>query len=82
MTASTTIRPRNRKGPTMISTKEAAALLGISDRRVRVLCEEGRIQGAERVGGSWVLPDKPQVIAVDRRRPGKVEMREPKKRKN
>lgn len=58
----------------MISTVEAAKKLKISPRRVRILCQEGRIDGAVRIGATWVLPDKPVVQAASRRRPGKVKM--------
>jgi len=36
------------------SVKEAAQKLGISDRRVRKLLKEDRIQG-EKVGGTWIV---------------------------
>lgn len=52
----------------MISTKQAAAILGVSDRRVRALCKQGRIQGAVMVGKAWVLPDVPVVLPVTRRK--------------
>lgn len=39
-----------------ITVKEAAAKWSISDRRVRVLCEEGKITGAFRKGRSWQIP--------------------------
>lgn len=59
----------------MISVKQAAKKLKVSDRRVRVLCEEGRIPGAEKVGGAvWILPDSPRVLAKERRRPGSLKM--------
>lgn len=38
----------------MYSVKEAAAKLGISDRRVRVLLKEGRIEG-KKLGHDWVV---------------------------
>ena len=38
----------------MWSTKEAAKELGISERRVRKLLEEGRIKG-EKINGTWVI---------------------------
>ena len=42
---------------TMIySVKEAAVELGISDRRVRKLLEEGRLQG-KKLGRDWVVLD-------------------------
>lgn len=51
----------------MMTTKEAANLWGISDRRVSKYCNEGRIDGAVKSGGSWLIPvgaDKP----ADKRR--------------
>ncbi len=38
------------------SVKEAAIKLGISDRRVRKLLEEGRIKG-RKLGRDWVVLD-------------------------
>lgn len=38
------------------STKEASEKWGISDRRIRVLCNEGRIQGAIKIGRNWSIP--------------------------
>lgn len=40
----------------VISSIEAAKLWGISDRRVRLLCGEGRITGAAKVGRNWMIP--------------------------
>ena len=42
----------------LISAKDAAIKWGISQRRVIVLCSEGRIPGAQLVGNSWVLPKR------------------------
>ncbi len=39
-----------------ITTKQAAEKWGISERRVRVLCAEGKIQGALQVGRGWNIP--------------------------
>ena len=39
-----------------ISTKEAALKWGISQRRVRILCEEGAVKGVLRVGKSYNIP--------------------------
>lgn len=52
----------------MISADRAAEILGISPRRVRVLCNQDRIKGAKLVSGVWVLPNKPVVIPPDRRK--------------
>lgn len=39
-----------------ITVKQAAKKWGISDRRVRVLCSEGKISGAFQVGRGWKIP--------------------------
>ena len=39
-----------------ITVKEAAAKWGISDRRIRVLCSEGKIPGAFQIGRGWKIP--------------------------
>ena len=40
-----------------MTTKDAALKWGISDRRVRVLCAEGKIDGVWRDGKIWYIPD-------------------------
>jgi len=37
--------------------KEAAEKWGISERRVQLLCQQGRIAGAERHGRIWLIPE-------------------------
>lgn len=39
-----------------MTVKQAAQKWGISDRRVRVLCAEGKIPGAFQVGRGWKIP--------------------------
>lgn len=39
-----------------MTVKEAAAKWGISERRVRVLCAEGKISGAYQQGRGWKIP--------------------------
>jgi excisionase family DNA binding protein len=40
-----------------LTTKEAAELWGVTERRVQVLCAAGRIEGAQRLGGKvWIIP--------------------------
>ena len=39
-----------------ITAKEAASKWGISERRVQVLCEQGRIEGIQRLGKAWAIP--------------------------
>ncbi len=43
-----------------ITTKQAATKWGISDRRVRILCSNGQIEGAFQKGKSWMIPDNAQ----------------------
>jgi hypothetical protein len=39
-----------------MTAKEAGAKWGISERRVQILCEQGRIEGIARLGKSWAIP--------------------------
>lgn len=39
-----------------MTAKEAAKLWGISDRRVAILCKQGRIAGAVKSGKIWTIP--------------------------
>ena len=39
-----------------VTVKQAAEKWGISDRRVRILCSEGKIPGVIREGRSWKIP--------------------------
>jgi len=39
-----------------MTAKEAADKWGITPRRVQVLCADGRIGGAWRLGNAWAIP--------------------------
>ena len=39
-----------------ISAKQTAQKWGISERRVQVLCEQGRIGGIFKLGNAWAIP--------------------------
>ena len=39
-----------------MTTKQAAALWNISQRRVSLLCEQGRIPGVQKIGIFWLIP--------------------------
>lgn len=39
-----------------LTVKEIAEKWGISGRRVNLLCNEGRIKGAEKKGLMWLIP--------------------------
>ena len=43
-----------------ISASEAAAKWGLSSRRVGTLCNEGRIEGAQKAGATWIIPEDAQ----------------------
>ena len=49
-----------------ITVKQASERWGISDRRVRVLCAEGRIEGAAKEGRSYLIPED-ALKPIDRR---------------
>ncbi|HHX59422.1 MAG TPA: helix-turn-helix domain-containing protein [Epulopiscium sp.] len=38
------------------TAKEVAKNWGISTRRVQILCSEGRIDGAMKMGNLWIIP--------------------------
>lgn len=40
----------------VMSVKEAAVRWNLSERWVQKLCEDGRIDGVQRFGRSWVIP--------------------------
>ena len=46
----------------LVSVAQAAVALHVSERRVRALCAQGRIPGAQRIGSVWVLPKGIRVI--------------------
>lgn len=57
-----------------IGVKECAAKLGVAISRVTVLCRQGRIAGAQKIGRDWIIPSEPKVTAGSRSRPGKLEV--------
>ena len=52
-----------------MSAKEAASKWGITDRRVQVLCEQGRIEGVFRLGNAWAIPANAEKPVDARRKP-------------
>jgi len=40
----------------LMTTKEAAGVWGITMRRVQVLCDKGQVDGAIRMGRTWIIP--------------------------
>lgn len=54
-----------------ISVSDAAEKFNISKRRVQLLCEQGRIEGANRMSGVWLIPNNAQK-PIDARRKSNV----------
>ena len=54
-----------------ISTSEAAEKWGLSSRRIVVLCNEGRIEGAQKAGSTWINPEKAEKPNYARIKSGK-----------
>lgn len=55
----------------LLSTKETSEKWGISSRRIAILCSEGRIPGAQRVGASWGVPENAEKPADARIKSGR-----------
>lgn len=52
-----------------MSASEAATKWGFSSRRVGILCNDGRIVGAQRAGATWIIPEeaeKPRDARIKR----------------
>lgn len=43
-----------------ITVKEAAKQWGLSERRVQILCSQGRLHGAKKIGNIWLIPASSQ----------------------
>ena len=55
----------------ILTIKEASLMWGISVRRITVLCNEGRIIGAKKIAGAWLLPKDAEKPADARIKSGK-----------
>ena len=56
---------------TFISITKAAEKWGISTRRIRILCTEGRIPGAYKPRAYWQIPDDAEKPRGERIKSGK-----------
>lgn len=54
-----------------ISTSEAAKKWELSSRRIVVLCNEGRIDGAQKAGSVWIIPETAEKPTDARIKSGK-----------
>ena len=39
-----------------MTTKEASELWSITTRRIQILCDNGKVPGATKLGSMWVIP--------------------------
>ena len=53
------------------SILEMTEVWGISKRRIQVLCNEGRIEGAVRIGYAWAIPADAKKPKDERIKSGK-----------
>ena len=44
-----------------LTIQEAAALWGVSTRRIQQMCKDGKIAGARKEGRTWLIPDQAPV---------------------
>ena len=49
-----------------VTVREAAARLGVSERRVRQLACDGRIRGVTKAGSEWLIPTQVELIPCRR----------------
>ena len=54
-----------------LSVSQTTEKWGISTRRIQILCGEGRIPGAMRIGAFWAIPDDAAKPADARIKNGK-----------
>lgn len=40
----------------LVGASDAAHIMGMSVQRVGALCRQGRLEGAQKIGGSWCIP--------------------------
>lgn len=55
----------------IMSSAEAATKWKVSRRRVEVLCSQGRIEGVQRIGNMWLIPENAEKPADARIKSGK-----------
>ncbi len=51
----------------LLSATEAAQALGLSRMRFNVLLNQGRVQGAFRIGNAWAVPAPPVILPLPER---------------
>lgn len=48
-----------------MSVKTASEKWGISERRIQKLCEENRIDGTEKFGRAWMIPQNAKNLLIN-----------------
>lgn len=51
----------------LIGVTEAAGRLGVSKEWIQKLCQQGRIEGARKVGRQWVIPVGAKIASAEPR---------------
>ena len=54
-----------------LSISQVAEKWGIKQRRIRTLCEDGRIPGANKIGAYWAIPSDAEKPKDERIKSGK-----------
>ena len=54
-----------------MTIKQAAQKWGIGERRINTLCQEGRIEGASKLGNIWIIPANAEKPKDERIKSGK-----------
>ena len=54
-----------------ISAREAAGILNVAPNTVTQWCVQGRVPGAKRVSGVWLIPDTITLDDIDRPKMGR-----------
>ena len=62
---------RKKSMENYITLSEASEKWNISERRIRTLCAEGRIEGVTRFGRSWAIPADTEKPTDNRIKTGK-----------
>ena len=65
-----------------LSVSQTAEKWGISTRRIQILCCEGRVPGAIRIGTVWGIPENAEKPADARIKNGKYIKKKPAEDKN
>ena len=60
-----------------ITIKETAKKWGVTDRQVQLLCKKGAVEGAQKFGRSWMIPENAEKPHDGRTKEGRTESKAP-----